>query len=115
MLLVADERVEILPFPESSAAIERQIHHARAAAFPKIEQLRERRRPYVHHQMQMIWHDRPGLESIGLAVALAQLLLDERRKVGPAKPALAVAAIQPRLKLAAAFRIIRLCENAFPL
>src|SRR5438445_1283473 len=102
MFLIADERVEILPFPESSAAVERQIRRARAAAFPKIEQLRERRCPYVHHQMQVIWHDRPGLEPVGLAVAFAQLLLDERRKVGPAKPALAVSAIQPRLKLAAA-------------
>src|SRR6266481_5104797 len=39
MLPIADERVEIFAFPESSAAIERQIRRARAAAFPKIEQL----------------------------------------------------------------------------
>jgi len=44
MLPVADERVEILPFPKSSAAIERQIRRAGACAFPKIEQFRERRR-----------------------------------------------------------------------
>src|SRR5882762_4122776 len=51
MLPIADERVEILPFPESSAAIERQIHRARATAFPKIEQLRERRLPDLHYEM----------------------------------------------------------------
>jgi hypothetical protein len=52
--------------------------------------------------MQKIRHDRPGLESVGLAVTFAQLLLDERRKVGLAKPALAPAAIKPRLELEAA-------------
>src|SRR5664279_2613551 len=115
MLTIPDERVEILPFPESSAAFERQISHPRAGAFPKTEQLRERARPNVHHQMHMIRHHHPGLQLIGLAVTFAQLLFDERREVRAPKPALAVAAIQPRFELAAALRLLLLVQQALPL
>src|SRR5438874_10996864 len=65
--------------------------------------------------MQVIVHDRPILEPTRLAIAFAQFFFDERRDVSPAKPALAVAAIQPSLDLASALRIIRLVENALPL
>ena len=114
MLPIADECVEIFAFPESSAAVKGQIGRTCACSFPRMEEFRERSRPNVHHQMQMIRHDRPRLQLISLAIALAQLLLDESGNFRPTKPTRAVGAIQPGLDLAAALRSIPLVQNGLP-
>jgi hypothetical protein len=65
--------------------------------------------------MDMIGHQRPRAQAIGLTVFGTQHLFDLRGDIRAAQPALAVAAVEPSFQFAFANGLITFSKEEFPL